>query len=474
MQEPSKSGDLSRRNVYFGPRNSVAVLPFADTSADRDQVYLSVGFSAELSALLTGVQRLRVTSPTSSFFFRDTEVQAPVIAERLQVSYLVTGDFRSSDGLIHLNVQLTDAKNDRLVWSQLYERDEEEVFAVQEEILASILDAMTLRKADALPQAIPVKFTTWTIYLQGRQYLELRSLDALALAEQSFQTVIDAEPGYEPARLGLAQTWLMASPNGLEGEVAVERARELLTDILHVNPDSAQALGLLSYIQRHHDWNWSGSAEAARRSVELNPGDAGLMRLAGLASFTLGQFVEAESLLQSSIRQDPLNLGNRLHLGLVQEFSGNYDMALSTYRQILGLNQDFPGAHAYRARIKIAQENPESALRESDQEPDVFWKRYSRILALDALERPDEALQLLDQMMLENGGEAAFQIAEILAFRGDIDPAFEWLQKAYIQRDGGMAELTGNRFFSNLHTDPRWRDLLVRMNLPLDWAARSD
>jgi TolB-like protein/thioredoxin-like negative regulator of GroEL len=468
MESPSTGGDLYRRNVYFGARNSIAVLPFADVSAGLDQSHLAAGFSAELTALLTGIQRLRVTSATSSFYFRDASAPAQVIAERLQVSYLVTGDFHLLDDRINLKVRLIDAKSNSPVWLQSFERSFDELAAIQQEILTSVLDGMSLDQPDKLPVAMPVTLAAWIDYLQGRYLLGLRSADELRSAEQSFQAALEMEPEFERARLGLAETWLMtASTEPGRGE-AVEKAREELMEILQANPQSAQAFGLLSYIRRHDDWDWRGSAEAARRAVELNPGDADLKRMAGLARFTLGQFDEAEHLLQSSINQDPLNLGSRLHLGLVQEFAGKYDMALSTYRQILGLNSDFPGAHAYRARIKIAQENPESALRESDQEPDAFWRRYSRVLALDALERPDEASELLDQMILNHGNEAAFQIAEILASRGDEDLAFDWLHKAIDQRDGGMAELIGNRFFKNLHDDPRWREMLSHLSLPLD------
>jgi tetratricopeptide (TPR) repeat protein len=147
-------------------------------------------------------------------------------------------------------------------------------------------------------------------------------------------------------------------------------------------------------------------------------------------------------------------------LGLLQEFAGQSDEALNSYRVIIGLNPDFPGVRAYRARIKIIQNKPESALKESEQEVDPFWKRYSQIIAYTTLGRDDEAQLLLDQMIAEDGGHSAYQVAEIEAFRGEIDNAFEWLRRAYDQKDGGMTEIIGNFFLRKLHADPRWADML--------------
>jgi tetratricopeptide (TPR) repeat protein len=113
----------------------------------------------------------------------------------------------------------------------------------------------------------------------------------------------------------------------------------------------------------------------------------------------------------------------------------------------------------------LAQVMPESALEEAGQEQNPFWQRYARILSLIALERRDEAGSLLQQMVTEHGNDAAYQVAEIYAFGGDIDEAFNWLDRAYRQRDGGMSELIGNHFLSNLENDVRWRELLTRVSL---------
>ena len=132
---------------------------------------------------------------------------------------------------------------------------------------------------------------------------------------------------------------------------------------------------------------------------------------------------------------------------------------------LLRLNPDYPGVHAYRARTMLAQSKPEAALEEAEKEQSPFWQRYARILSLMALDRRDEADVLLQQMVKEHSMDAAYQLAEIFAFGGDMDEAFNWLDRAYRQRDGGMSELIGNHFLSSLEKDVRWKELLIRVSL---------
>lgn len=475
---PSLTGGWSRAatgpagatqsQVYIGPGNSIAVLPFEGGSVAPDQVFWSVGFSSELHRLLTRTAGLRVTSRNSSFFFQDKADPLAVIAERLQCRLLLSGEFHHGGGRVRVIARLFDAKKEKELWSKAFERDLVEVFTIQDEILAEVAKIERLGLPEELPRSGPMDTQAWALYLQGLFFLEQRTLDSLRKAEEVFRSALELEPGYEMARVALAEVWLERRATGDTDPLLVENARDALENALQAKPDLPAAHGLLSYIRRNYDWNWDGALEAADEAIRLSPGDPELMSTASLALFTLGQFHRAAELLEASVRQDPLNLSRRLRLGLLQEFSGEYDQALSSYRQIIGLNPDFPGASAYRARIKIIQENPDSAERESEKETDPFWKRYAQILAFTAQERHDEAESLLEQMIKQDGHHAAYQVTESLAFRGDIDAAFEWFQRAHDQKDGGMSEILGNFFLQNLHDDPRWDEMLSLMSLPLD------
>ena len=234
---------------------------------------------------------------------------------------------------------------------------------------------------------------------------------------------------------------------------------------LRLDPELAGAYLELSRIRRAVDWDWHGSNEAAQKALKFQAGNADVLSNLSTTLFTLGKFDAAVILLKEAIKRDPLVLQNLLRLGLLYEFSGKYEEALLAYRMLLGLNPDYPALHAYRARAMLARSMPESALEEAEKEQNPFWQRYARILSLIALERPDEAASLLQQMIVERGNDAAYQVAEIYAFGGDVGEAFNWLNRAYRQRDGGMSELIGNYFLSNLENDVRWRELLIRVSL---------
>jgi len=178
--------------------------------------------------------------------------------------------------------------------------------------------------------------------------------------------------------------------------------------------------------------NLAGHSEPVlQAALALQPGAADVLSNASDNEFTFGRFEQAIELLQAAIDRDPITLPLLLRLGLLHEFAGDYEQSLIAYRQLLGLNPDYPAAHAYRARVKLAQGKAESALKEADLEPDPFWQNHSRILALIALEGHEEADLLLGQMTTEHAGDAAFQLAEIHAFRGDTEGAFDWLEQAW-------------------------------------------
>lgn len=467
-EDTSRNKTFSRQHIYYGPRNSIAVLPFRNKSGVEDQSALSDGFSAELLKLLTCVTDLQVTARTSSFFFRDATLPVRLVGERLQSSHLLKGEIAQRDGRFFVEARLFRTSDSKELWSQSYERDLDGVFDIQDDILASVLDVMKISYQGELPRVEVMVLSAWEKYLQGEFYRHQRTAGALQSAEEAFEAALEQVPDYGPALYGLAETRFalqLSEPASAAGLVA---ARVTLDSAMQLSPETPELWALLGFVRHRFDWDWSGAEQAALHAVDLNPGDAVLMNIASLALFTVGGFEEAERMLKASIKRDPLNLSIRLRLGLLYEFMSDYEQSLAVYRQVAALNPQFPAAYAYRARVKILQEKPDSALLESDEEADEFWRNYSRLLALSALERDDEAENLLDILMADHGRDAAFQIAEVLAFRGEADLAFEWLQRAREQRDGGLAEIMGNHFLENLHADPRWPELMESLGHQLD------
>ena len=468
----------SAPRIYYGPPNSVAVLPFADRSPAGGDEALARGFAAEVQGRLEAVPSLQVTATRSSFFFDDPQASRRIVAERLKAAYLLHGDWRPQDGLLEVTATLFDARRGRESWSREFSGSLDRIEALRDAIARDVLEAMA--RTDALPPApdTPADHRAWAALQQARYLADPLGAMDLQAAESRLREALGFEPAYDAARLALAELLLHPSydPAGREAAVAEARQRigEVLENAAAAPADLAQAWGLQSHLLHDEDWRWRAAADAADRALELRPGDAGLLALASLARFSLGDLAQAVEWLEGSIRRDPLNLGSRLRLGLVQEFAGRYDEALASYRQLLALREDYPAAHAYRARVKVLQGKAESALREVAQESHPFWKRYAEILALVAAQRQEEAESGLGRMIAEDGEVAAFQVAEILAFAGEIDRAFEWLERARERRDGGLSAVLGNPLLQSLHEDDRWERLLQQLGLPAenDGAAK--
>lgn len=463
----------SAGDIYYGPPGSLAVLPFADASAAGGQQAQAFGFAAELLGRLQQVPGLQVTAQSSSFFFRDPAAPLRVVSQRLQSRLLLTGSWRSTGQQFNVTAALFDARRNEEVWRGEGDGALADVLRVQDELARAVLDALPIAvQTDWAPPAAVIP-ENWALLQSGRFLADPLGPADLSAAAASIHLALEHQPDYDAARLALAELWLHpAWPQPAE-RPAFEDARGAAEQVLAREPaaaaaDRAHAWGLLTYVRHHHAWEWQAAADAADRALALAPGDASLLALASLAHFTLGALEQARELLQEAVRRDPLNLGTRLRLGLAQEFSGLYDEALATYRQVLSLRPDYPGAHAYRARVKVLQGKPESALRESAQEADPFWQRYAEVLALVAADRRAEAEPLLERMMAEDGSVAAFQVAEILAYEGEVDAAFEWLQRARMQRDPGLSALLGNPLLEALRSDLRWAELQHLLGLPAD------
>lgn len=467
VQQPESAGRSTVRQVYYGPPNSLAILPFVAVAGGQEQAAHAEGFANELLESLIGMPALRPTARSSSFFFRDGDGDLRVIAERLQSAHLLHGEWREDDGGVVLALSLYDAREGRETWRKAYSAPLPDLLDMRGAMCADIVAALPVPAPLEPCPAVAVAPQAWLHYVEGLRHADPSGERDLPRAAEALRSALGADPAYAAARLRLAEIWLHpAWPPGDADVDPVTEARKAVQQVLDEDPGAARAWGLLSYIRHRHDWDWPGAVDAGRRAVALRAGDAGILGVASLAMSTVGEFEEAQGLLEESVRRDPLNLGSRLRLGLLQEFRGDHEAALASYRQVLALNPDYPGGHAYRARVKLLQGKFDSALRESEQESDPFWRRYAAILALSAQDEPEQAQSMLQDMIAETGAFAAFQIAEILAFGGDVDGAFDWLGRAHTQRDSGLASTVGNRLLENLHADDRWPEWLARLGLP--------
>jgi TolB-like protein/Tfp pilus assembly protein PilF/aminoglycoside phosphotransferase (APT) family kinase protein len=450
---------------------TIAVLPFADLSANHDQEYFSDGLAEELLNALGRVPGLRVTARVSSFRFKGANPDVQTIGQKLNVANLLEGSVRKDGRRLRIGVQLVDAQNGFQRWSAAYERQMDDIFAVQEEIARSMVAALQITLL-ASPASIVSSQTknpeAYNAVLQARHFSTRRGQGDLERAAASFRKAIELDPNYASAWVGLAETHHRQADNGdLPVEEGYRMARQAVDRALALAPDLAYAHAEMGWIMRAHDWDWEGADAAYQRALALEPGSRAAVVGASVLAFTLGRLDEALGLDARAIELDPLSVGPRINLGIHLYYAGRLGEAAGAFTKALELSPDFPITGALLGRVHLLQGRSQEALVAIEREPDQVWRRYGLCLAHHAAGRAKEADAALAAFVKDYRDTMAFQIAEIFAYRGKADEAFQWLDRAFAQRDGGMADLKNNPLLKSLEGDPRHAAIFKRMRLPL-------
>ena len=453
---------------------SIAVLPFVNMSSDEEQEYFADGLSEELLNLLAKIPELRVASRSSAFQFKGQRIDIPAVAQQLNVSHVLEGSVRRDGDQLRITAQLIKADDGFHVWSEVYDRELQSVFAIQDEIATAVVAALRVELLGEAPKVAETDPEAYALYLQGRYFYNLGDTQDWTNSVDAYQQVLEIDPNYAPAWAGLAVSYNSLADYGvidpLEGHGL---ARSAADRAVALDPSLAAAWTSLSVIKSVYDWDWEGAETAIQEALRLEPGNVDAIDQAGNVAATLGRWDEAVSLSQQAVALDPLGLGRLARHGGNLIAVGRLDEAEAAYRQIVTLDSAYPIARFGLAVVLVLKNQPEAALREINQESSVVWKTVGLPTVLNALGREEEADRALRVLIEEYGGVGAFQIAEAYAFRGDSDAAFEWLERAIVQRDGGIPNLLAAPFLNALHDDPRWEPLLDKVGLLPYWREMN-
>ena len=460
-----------RRTSTSSAVPSIAVLPFADMSPQKDQEYFSDGLAEELINDLAKLPGLRVAARTSSFQFKGKSEDLRLVGERLNVGAILEGSVRKEGNKLRITVQLIKAGDGFHLWSETYDRELDEIFTVQSDIAHAVAGSLKVTLLGGKTATLAVKATNaeaYSAYLEGRYFSE-RTKENLEKAVGYFEQAIKLDPAYAPAWAGLARARSVQADRGyLHAEEGYTKARKAAEQALALDPNSAEAHAAVGWIQRSHDWDWAGADASYQKALALEPGNATVVRGAAVLAATLGRLEEAMVLDRRSVELDPLSPVNKLNLGNHAYHAGRLEEAAGAYKKALELSPEIPVAHNYLGRIYLAQAHPQDALAEMEREKDPAWRLQGLALAYHALERNKEAAAALKEFMDEYHADAAFQVAEVYAFRGDSERALEWLERAYAQRDTGCAEMKSDPMLKSLEHDPRYKAFSEKMRLPLN------
>ena len=458
---------------------SIAVLPFVNLSRDEENEYFADGLSEELLNVLAKIRNLRVASRTSAFSFKGKNAGIATIARSLGVATVLEGSVRKSGRRVRITAQLIEAVSDSHLWSQTYDRDLDDIFAVQDDIARAVVEELRATligpspepatAAAAVRRAVTGRSTNaaaFELYLRAKFAGERISREATDAAIGLFQRALAIDPGFalawaELSRMHQTQAGFAFTPI----EAGIGRARAAAKQALRLAPDLAEGHLALGSICQSHDWDWIAAGASLARALELAPGDAGVLRAAAMHARILGRADEALDLVRRAVALDPLSARVHRQAALVAMMAGRLDEAATSVQLAIDLAPKAGLAHGLFAMVRLLQGRNEEALALARAEShDVFRNTALAMIAqeLGAREESEAALRVLLQDFPDT---AAYQIAQVYAHRASLDPAFEWLDRAYAQRDSGLVFVATDPHLQAIHDDARWRPFLARMGL---------
>jgi TolB-like protein/Flp pilus assembly protein TadD len=457
------------------PEKSIAVLPFVDMSAGKDQEYFSDGISEELLNLLAKIPQLQVTARTSSFAFKGKETGIPEIARTLHVANVLEGSVRKAGNSVRITAQLIKAGTDTHLWSQTYDRKLDDIFAIQDEIAADVVKQLKVTLLGAAPKARTTDPEAYALYLQAVQLGRPFTAEAFQQSDALYRKVLAIDPRYAPAWYGLARNFGNETGQGLlPGKEGFAQAREAAVNALAIDPDYAPAHASLGYVAMYGDNDLAGAALHLERALALDPADQSVLTTSATLLQSLGRLDEALALEEAAVRRDPVNVAALFNLGYYQRMAGRLDAAIASFRTVLSLSPSNGGAHCQLGVALLLKGDAKGALAEIEQETSEIYKLIGLPMAYRALGRKADSDAALAALIAKHEKDGPSNIASVYAFRGEADQAFAWLDKAIEYGDGGLGEIVTDNLFDKIHADPRWLSFLRKLGKAPEQLAKIE
>ena len=466
--------------LWFGRSGSIqslAVLPFVNVGGDPNVEYLSDGITEGIINNLAELPNLGVASRSSVFRLKDKQGDLQQIAQQLNVGSVLVGRLVVRGNTVSISTELVDAKTNREIWGEQYDRKLDDLLSVQSAITAEISDKLRLRVTGEEKTRLVKRQTqdseSYQLYLRGRYQWNKRTLDGMQQAIDLFQQAIAKDSHYALAYAGLADAYiLLADYNVLPAREVMPRARDAATQALQIDDSLAEAHTSLGWVKLAHDWAWPDAEREFKRALQLNPNYALAHQMYGEYLTVTGKPDEAALEMKRALELEPVSLPINRAMGSAAYYAGHYDQAIEQARKTLLLDPGFIGAHtllgrAYQQEQQYAEALAEfqNALRLSEGDSNEL---AGLAQAYAVAGQPAEARKTLDELKARSAQTYVqpIWIAAILTALGEKDEAFEWLQKGYADRSSWVVYLKVDPLFAKLRSDPRFTDLAQRAGIP--------
>jgi TolB-like protein/Tfp pilus assembly protein PilF len=458
-------------------RKSIAVLPFENLSEDKSNAYFADGIQEEILIRLSRIGDLKVISRTSTQRFKSSTEDISQIAKQLGVANVLEGSVRKAGNQVRVHVQLIDAESDAHLWAERYDRELDDIFAVESDIAEKAAEALQARLSGAERRAISVQPTTsikaHELYLKGRHLWRNFFAPSYEKVRDYFQQAVELDPSYAPAYAGLSLYYCFGACNGIlppdvwpEAETAVNKALEL-DDTL------GEAINSYAGLELYYKRNWPAAERAFHRGAELNPNFADIRHHYGLCLTLFGRTDEALRQVERANQLDPFFPGLQLHTGRIYFFLHDYDRARNQFAKTLELHPGYAAAHEYFGDACQMSGMPAEAI--------IQWRaalalsgepEQARLLEETfAASGFDAAIRALARKQLEQLQEKTARDEHVPAFHymmayvrlGDNEQAFSWMAKTVEERTWFALQLRVNPLLDGLRSDPRFEELVQKV-----------
>jgi eukaryotic-like serine/threonine-protein kinase len=474
----------SRAGASFSPvaasgfeAGSIVVLPFANLSPDADTEYFSDGMTDELISALTRVEGLHVVSRTTAFAFKGKPEDVRTIGAQLKVRTALEGSVRKAGRRLRVTAQLTDVSTGYQLWSEVFDRDLEDVFAIQEEISRAIVSALRgrLLGPEATRLVRPAHdLEAYTLYLKGRQLWNRRTEQALRLGLRHFERALERDPEYGMAHIGVADSYcILGFYTALPPTEAFPKAKAAALKALELDRRLSEARPTLAYVSMYHDWDWTAAEQQFRMAINESSGYATAHQWYGNFLAVLLRFEESLNQFGKAVELDPLSPLKGAALGWGYFFAGRYEEAMIQCRRALELDPQLAVAHLW---LGLASEAAglteeavtafEEAVRLTPGEP-LALAHLGHGLARAG--RTDEARRKLRELqeMSARRYVSSYDLAVLCAGLGEVESTLELLEQGYRERTHWMALLQVDPRLALLRGHARFERLMGLMGFPL-------
>jgi serine/threonine protein kinase/Flp pilus assembly protein TadD len=485
MESGSSSSARALPKVPAAPAQdlpSIAVLPFANRSRDEEDEYFSDGLADELLSVLARIRGLRVAARTSSASFKGRHVTIADIGRSLGVATVLEGSVRKAGNRVRISVQLVKVADGYHLWSETYDRMLDDIFAVQDDIAQSVVKELRTTLLGEAPDSkasgeVKAEVAAAArgrgdsseahrLYLQGKFFIDRMNKNDVTRGIQTLTQALALEPDHALAWVELSGAHTTQGGYGWAPLAeSLAGAKEAARRAIAIAPELAEAHTALGRIQTMFEWDWLEAQRAFRRALELAPTNAAALRGAAGLSHFLGRLDEAIDFYRRALDQDPLSAVGYSQLGHALRVAGRDSEAEAAFRKALEIAPQRITAHMVLGLILSAQGRLDEAIDEARLEPESWARDCCLAIVLESAGRGSEARQHLAKLIEESSDNSAYQIAAVYTFHGDVDRAFEWLERAWQQRDPGLPFMKCEPLFGRLHSDPRWVNYLRKVRL---------